>query len=617
MVKNTERSFTLETLVDFPDDALTSDFPVTEAHIEAMMATLAQAGIRRVIWAYYGDGHGGYFLPAGIAGGVEDPSLGFDQNQWKAYGQTLDLLGNPLRVAAEAAHRHGLQIYAYFKPYETGISGVLPEGCPQARQWGRLPHIGGFLTWLDPFVLLNPHLRIRRRTDDLTPGIEDATIRAIRLMKGDASPTRIRKENLQIWTSERNYRYQRMPGDFQFLETIEPAPRDFRNIYGELLAARGDPVRTLTLHGLRLDARYILVTTNFTSGPGDFSNAWDALMRPLDERGREIPGVFATGTSIWFQEWEDFARGGLSFDTGRGPETTVLDVPNGISALSIAPENGFAVGRPPAAPNSRGYVAFARGRNRFLPGALCETEPEVQAFWLSCIREMLDAGVDGIELRVENHSTHTDTPDDYGFNETVLRQRPEDGQDLLADVTRVRGRAYTEFLRKAKTLIASRGKRMRLNLNLDWFRPTEQRPRARRLAYPANIDFEWQRWIYEGLLDEAMLRPFATPFAAVFEGDPVAEEMIRACSTRQIPISVNRYVWCNPGLAREFQRARQDGRFNSFVLYETWSYLRFTPQAGCRLYSSPQDPSSHESLALWTRKAETAEYVREVLRLSG
>lgn len=609
------REFRLETLVDFPDDALTSDFPITPAHIDAMMATLARAGLRRVIWAYYGDGHGGYLIPSGIAGGSVHPDLSFDQNQWKAYGQTLEVLGNPLKVAATAAHRHGLEIYAYFKPYETGIAGTFAEGSPQAREWGRLPHLGGYLTWLDPFVLRHPHLRIQRRNGDLFPGHEKAVIHAIRLTKKDAAPTRIKKENLQIWTSDPNYRYQRARLDFHCSETVQPSPEEVRDIHGQLLTRQGDPVRVLMLSGLKLDARYVLVTTDFETGPGDFENAWDRIMVPLDEMGREIPGVFATGTSIWFTEWESFVRGGLAFDTGRGPEAITLDSPNGITGkieLRDREADAYDLLGPTRV---TGCIAFTRGRNAYLPGALCETHPEVQAFWLACIREMLDAGVDGVEFRVENHSTHTDTPADYGFNDVALEKAATEGGGLLSAISVVRGHAYTEFLRKAKALLASKGKRLRANLNLDWFRPEAERPGHRRLAYPANIDFEWQRWIEEGLLDEAMLRLFATPFDRVFEGDAVAQEMIRSCRAHRIPVTVNRYVWCNPNLMREFERIRRDCRFDGFVLYETWSYLRLTAEGHCKSYKDPQEADSRESRDIWGRKAETSGYVQEVLAL--
>jgi len=262
----------------------------------------------------------------------------------------------------------------------------------------------------------------------------------------------------------------------------------------------------------------------------------------------------------------------------------------------------------------QGCLALARGRNAYLPGALCESEPAVQDFWLSCVREMLDDGVDGIEFRVENHSSHTDTPEDYGFNQVVLDRVPDDSHDMLADISRVRGEAYTRFLRRAKQAISTAGRKMRVNLNVDWFRPPEDRPRSRKLAYPANIDFDWSRWVGEGLLDEAMLRPFGKPFASVFDGDEVARDMVEVCAKHDVPVTVNRYVWCNAGLLDELKRALHDGRFSGFVLYETWSFMGFTPDGECGMVGTEQPVTSKDSPQLWQRRAETSTYVQQVCR---
>ncbi len=201
-----EHEFALEAMVDFPDDA--SSFaaePISEAHIDAMMRRLVECGVRRVSWGYYGDGHGGCFIPAPV---LEGPG-----NHWSR-AETYHRLGNPLRVAVEAAHRHGLELYGYYKPYETGISSVLPEGSPEAQRWGRLAHIGGRLAWMDRFVLDRPDLRIRRRTDDLPADVLTRPIHALRLVKKDDSPTRVTREHLQILASPLNYLYREVPVDF-------------------------------------------------------------------------------------------------------------------------------------------------------------------------------------------------------------------------------------------------------------------------------------------------------------------------------------------------------------------------------------------------------------------
>ena len=195
---------------------------------------------------------------------------------------------------------------------------------------------------------------------------------------------------------------------------------------------------------------------------------------------------------------------------------------------------------------------------------------------MSCIEEMLAAGVDGIDFRIENHGTHTDYEDEYGYNEAVLAECARRGSRDAETIAKVRGEAYTKFLRKAKALVASRGKQMRINLNIDWFRPDP--PPPRRLAYPLNIDFEWRRWVEEGLLDEGILRLYHLPFDSIFS-DPVAAEMIAKCEGKGIPLVVNRYI--NPGYPEEFARVLEDKCFSGFVIYEAASFLRFQDPPGC------------------------------------
>jgi hypothetical protein len=285
------------------------------------------------------------------------------------------------------------------------------------------------------------------------------------------------------------------------------------------------------------------------------------MLSAFDANGQEITGVFASGSAIWFPTLVDFKKWGLMFDHGYGGQLMCLDEPNGG-------------GR-------KGVVAFTRGRNEYLPGALCETEPQVQAFWLQGIEAILDSGVDGVDFREESHSTHTDYPEEYGFNEIVLEKCRQRGQTNLRTIAAVRGDAYTEFLTRAKTAINSRGKAMRINFQIDWYRPDP--PRHRRLAYPANLDFQWQRWIDAGLTDEAVLRFFALPFDCVFN-DPVVQEVIERCQRKGIPVTFNRYVaHMQPETAAaDFRRVRRDGRFAGFILYETGEgFLKIKPDGGC------------------------------------
>lgn len=553
-------SFHLEALVDFPDDAMAAKQPITPACIDAMMARLAASGVRRVSWATYGDGHGGYFLPGGL-----DPG-------WTNYVETLKALQNPLQVAVECGHRHGLEVYGYFKPYETGPAMVFPDASPEARTYGRLSQIGGYLTWIDPFVVNNPGLRLQRKPMESPYGSHSRPVCAIRLIKKDDTPTRVTRDHLRIWTSEQNYRYRPASVDFHVRETVEVAPEEVCSLDGTVVTPRGGSVRVLTLTGFSLIDRYILVTTDFREGPGDFENLGTELLVALDENNVEIPGVFSSGAAVWEGDRVDFRTWGLVFDFGWTRQKAVLDAPNTAPPDAV----GYGSGR-------TGLIAFAQGRNEYLPGALCETEPEVQAYWLRCIQEMIAADVDGIDFRVENHSTHTDYPEEYGYNPVITdRAAVRNPGDPFAAVPAVRGEAYTAFLRQAKAALSLEGRRMRINLNVDFFRPDP--PPVRLPAYPLNIQFDWNTWVSEGLPDEAILRFFHIPFDAVFE-DTVAQAMVAACHSKGIPVVFNRYI--NDAYEAEFNRVRADGRFSGFILYETASCLTFEAGGACRITSEP------------------------------
>ena len=556
--------FTLEAVTDFIDELSAARQPVTANQIRSMMATLRECGVKRVSWAYYGDGHGGYF---------HSPRILKDGRTENIPARTYQQLGNPLKVAVQAAHAEGLELYAYYKPYETGLGVVAPEGSLEASNFGRLSHKGGRLTsMMDRFVLDNPHLRIKRRSDDLPSADAITPVCTLRLIKKDDAPTRIRKENLQIWVSRLNHRYQQLEIDFDLRESVELAERDIYDLKNTLVTRKGDPVRVLTLSGFQLEQPYILVTTNFTSGKSDFENTVMEMLVALDAEGRNIPGVFSDGWAIWDLQKSNFRQWGLFFDYGFGRHRRFLDSSNVRGNL--------------------GLIAFTRGRNKYLTGALCETEPEVRKYWLSCIEEMLDAGVDGIDLRVENHSTHTDYPEEYGFNQAVLEACKRRGAIDLEPIAKVRGDAYTEFLRQARQRISTRGKRMRVNLHVDWFR--SDRPLGRQLAFPANITFNWKQWVEEGLMDEAILRFLSIPYARVL-ADPVAHTMVESCRRAGIPITVNKYLSEPQQLHHQIATVQQDGRFSGFILYETASFLKWGPGSACRVTMEPVS-TAHSAL---------------------
>jgi len=543
--------FYLSALVDFPDDALAG--PYNPQLVDKMMQNLKQMGVKRVYWIHYGDRS--YEMLWKDAGLSYAPNL----------VATMKTIDDPITLAVKTARKYGLEIYAYIKPYETGLSYILPEGSPLAAKYGGLPHLGGPVPCVMKFTREHPEMRIKRRMTDIPENIDSIPVCRIRLAKNDDAETHIKKENIEIWTSPCNYKYTKKDVNFTFRDVIEKAPYDVIDWDGKVMTAKGAPVRVLYLEGLNLTDKYILITTDCNDGRVDFGNTGLEMLKVYGPDGKEIPITIAGWECVWFGG-QNYRWDGLNFDTGVGRMTRYLD----------------DVGGKP------GFAAFCRGKNEYLFGALCESYPEVRKFWLGMVKECLDAGVDGVDFRLGVHSTHTDDPFLYGFNPPVIREyQRRYGVDILTQnydpnlLAELRGEYYTEFLRCASLMIRSAGKKVQLHLDADRFRPNP--PPSRYLAFTWNIKFDWEKWISEGLADEVTLRCFSqTGYTTTdsFLQDPFAERLMEASMAKNLPVHYNRYIRkVPPGreLREMIQKVREDGRFRSFVLYEVYDIMRPDP----------------------------------------
>ncbi len=550
--------------MDFPDDCQRGVYQLET--VDAMMKKLRDMGVRRVYWNYYGPYDDGYVWLKDLPAFVHSPRN--SEHSASTYRQ----LGNVIRVAVQAAKRNGLEIYAVMKPYETGTSCILPEGSPEAQEYGVLSHLGSRILQVDKFVSKHPEMRIRRRSDDLPPGLVDMPIETIRLYKSDNSPTRIKKKNIEIWTSENNYRYQKKKISFDFVDDVMVAPRDFTDMEGNLVTAKGTPVRVLSLSKMNLRDRYILVTTNFEDGLGDFENAAQHLISAFGRDRKELPTSVGHGLSIWCSEKIGFRDWGIEFDNGLSRRVIQLDAPN------RSPVQG------PWSVGLNGFVAVVRGRNSFLPAALCAGYSEVRSYWLSKVKACLDAGVDGVDFRIENHCCHTDDPFAFGYNEIVLeeysRRFPEESVTAPIDaghLSEIQGEHFDKFLEGAVELIHEYGKRTQVHLNVEFLCPKPQP--SRHLAYPWNIRFNWRDWLARGWFDEATLRTFSVTPGFVLLEDAFSREVIGACNDRGIPLHYNRYLNGSPDhYANELDQVFKDGRFGGFIVYET-AELSLRPDA--------------------------------------
>ena len=231
----------LSVTVDFPDDITKGPFDA--ARLDAVMATIHDIGARRVNWMYYGE----------VA--ENDPRRGnIWYGHWATYGpQTIATLGEPLRAAVKAAKARGLEIYGMLKPYNGGLSGTYPTGSPEAGSKSKLTRIGGTVQQVIPFLEAHPEMRLQRRPAAAVRG----PIREIRLVKANATATRLRPEHLRIWVSADNFNYRPLPLVPTGSSGVEPARREVRDYHGNVLTRAGDPVQVVRLTGLEIGRAHV------------------------------------------------------------------------------------------------------------------------------------------------------------------------------------------------------------------------------------------------------------------------------------------------------------------------------------------------------------------------
>jgi hypothetical protein len=539
--------------VDFTDDVISG--PYTPELLDEMMALLKGMGVRRVYWQYYGDVEPGSYWAMDI----------YRQADFKYGSETLDRIGQPLAAAVPAAHRHGLQIYGVLKPYDTGFTITLPEGSPEAADAPKVARIGGRPQWVVPFIGRYPHMRVRRRPYKAPAGLQTLAVKKIRLLKQDDSPTRVRKENLQIWASPVNYRYERKDVEFTLKEAVEPAPREVRDRDGGMVTARGAPVRTLTLEGLELADKYILVTTNYKDQRGDFRNTPVGMVEAYGNGPEPLPITVATRMAMRPVS-RDFRTYGLEFDGGYGNIPAVLDVDN--AAIKKGDRSHWS-----AVPTD-GLIALARGKNDYVAGVLCEAEPEVRKLWSGWIDRIIGAGVDGVDIRMNSHGNPTNEPLEYGFNEPLVGEyRRRFGADLLAEgadlslLARLRGEHFTRFIRETSDKVRQAGKKMQVHVHTEAWRPNPTL--AESFWMLANIDFEWKAWLRKGMVDGIMLRGGALE-------DPVMEEAVTLAQELGLPVYRNRKVG-GIGMdeyVSDLESVFRDERFAGFNVYEVFGIAR-------------------------------------------
>lgn len=569
----------LAVTIDFSDDMWRSRSGVKAANIESLMEKLSKLGFKQVNWIVCPDR---YLTQAAILDASPHDGV---------------------RLVAAAAHRNGMEFYGLFKPFDTGcVNAEVPPAVKLPPDIPVIPTLSGRLCEYAPFLAKHPEMRIEHRP---VADHSASAVATIKLIKEDDAPTRLDAKHIQLLIGKENGRFERYTGPMTFSNAVEK-----RN---------GQPVRVLTLSGLKIAPayRYLVVRTTFDAkGKGDFINASSRMIELYDDGDVLLPsssdrGIIDAGAlkemlrHFWLDRtghWGIPAEYALDPAFGTTPQTTAY-------WFGVTQDSNSDPVRTLDAPGG-GYIADARGKDMYM-NALQPMYPQVRAFWLKQVQQLIEDGADGVILRVDNHSTWFTDPYSYGFNPPVVdAYRKKYGVDILTqpfdrEKWRVlQGDAYTQFVREARTLTQRNHVKLQLSIN-QLMGPGI--PYWGLNNVPVSIQWQWKRWIEEKLCDAVELKLIPWPWGHYMgRGADFASEVSDLAHSHGIKVWANARIqtwWLtmskhdNPpdkklsqaDLDKIVERLRWVWRsraLDGMIVYENFDFTYLDPQTGIS-YISP------------------------------
>lgn len=470
-------NYFLEVSVDFYDDLLWA--PYTHNSFDELFAELKSWGTRRVQWIYYGKKEDGWWDYAPL--GVGPHAM-----------QTFDNVGDIFKAAVDAAHNHGIEIYGLIKPFDMGLHCSYGEGTPEAFSQGRIQMVGGKVGWIAKFPAERRELVMSRK-----PGVygdaENEVFNRIDLVKEDDAQCAFSVDDVEILVSEDNVTYIPYGKPITRLEIVEDYPLYVHTASGGRLSGKSVSSRVFRFSELEIRSKYFALAVD--SREGSFRNDPLNLIHVFGEKGEECRLTYGynvrRGPDI---KPLPFRNAGVEFDTN----------PNAPTALC---GGGYdAIRASHIFDSEPGFYAVGRGKDKGPLAALSPSFSETRQWWLTWVKDILEAGADGVELRVSNHHAVL-AWGEYGFETPVVEAfKNRYGVDLLATddfdraaFRKIRGEAYTQFYREVSELVKSYGKRLGMHITNTMNTDPVQGARM-------EIQFDWQTWLREGLADSVTMK---------------------------------------------------------------------------------------------------------------
>lgn len=482
--------------------------------------------------------------------------------------------GEVFDEAVRAAHAHDIQIYGMMKPFDMGLWVSAGEGTPEAKAKGKVPRIGGPVTWMADFVAKNRQWIMSRK-----PGAwgdaRNKIFTRIDLVKADAGPAAFKSQEVRLFVSDDNATYRPYEGPVEREEVIEDYPVWEHTSSGGRPTGQSRRSRVMRFKRLQISNQYVILAVGGRSG--SFANTLVNLVHVFGEQGEERRVTYGVKVREVGQTPEgaatrkafdrkdpraDFEKYGLEYDCWPGVPTAVFPGFDGIRA-SCALDGG------------EGVLGIARGKDPGTVATLSPFFPEVRAWWRSWIQDCLEAGADGIELRYRHHHSPLAWAE-FGFEQPVRDEfLKRYGVDIWktddfdrAAWRRLRGEAYTQFYREARVLTKRHGKPLGIHIEPGQCMEPEQ-------GACMEMHLDWRTWIEEGLADSVTMKE-------LWPRTRFAEEVLSHTRRKGIEAIFCPYangLWQQPGgekVVADWIRLARENDYDGYQFYENAAVVRAT-----------------------------------------
>jgi hypothetical protein len=448
----------------------------------------------------------------------------------------------------------------------------LRPGSPEGEAMGKTQRVGGPKYWIADFPAARPDLLMARRPSACGPPVNE-TVTRIEFVKEDNRPCAFDPRRIDLYTSADNTTWTKYRGPISVEESVENCPMREHTPSGFRYGGRSVQARVIRLTGFEIRDPFLALRTE--GRQRSFVNDLLNLVRVFGEKGEETRLTYGVVSrrppetrASAENEGHPFALG-VEFDVVPGTPTAVFP--------------GFdAIRAPHAFDGGEGFLAVALGKDATTVAALSPSFEESRAWWLEWLRDCLEAGADGVELRMRNHHSPF-AWGEFGFETPVAEAfRQRYGVDILSTDDfdreawrRLRGDAYTRFYREARALTDEYGKRLGLHVSTSMDMPPAE-------GGAMEIHWDWRTWLEEGLADSVTLKE-------VWPDTRFEREILSIARPRGIQVIFCPYannLWSVPGgerIVRDRIRAARAAGHDGFQYYECASVIHATVGRGLEM----------------------------------